>query len=373
MTKDEIQQNLIFLMIRGSQAYGTNTPESDIDYGGICMPSEDVLYGIDSFEQEETWVDENGDKVDKSIYVFSKAVDLMAANNPNMMDYLCCPDRCVEFEHPIWKQIRDNRDLFISRNTKMSFLKYGLAQLSRIKTHREYLLNPPKTPDRKVYELPDEPIFPATQYETIAKLSSEYVAPELRDQFYADMAYMLDTDGAFIVKKYVDISNYKLAIELFKVRQAQFLRMITSIEGEFLSPKYRNMAKRELKYIADCKNYDRYQEWVEARNPKRKALEDKCGFDAKHGMHLLRLTRMAAEIMEGKGINVDRTNIDADELLDIRLGNQSYETVMVKANEAEARAEAAFRTCTLREKPDYVAITELKRKLLRDWYKSILR
>lgn len=368
MNKDEIQQNLIFLMVRGSQAYGTNTAESDFDYGGICMPSDDVLYGIDKFEQDEDWVDETGEKVDKSIYVFSKAIDLLTENNPNMLDYLCVPDRCVVKSSAIWDLVRDNADLFISRDTKNSFLGYALAQLGRIKTHRTYLLNPQTEPKRENYGLPAMPIFPETQYESIAKMASQFIDPALHDNFNKEMSYMLDTEGAFIVKKYVDIADYRMAIEFFKVRQEQFLRMIASINGKFLAPEYHDMAKRELKYIADMRNYKRYQAWAVGRNDKRRALEEKCGYDAKHGMHLLRLTRMAAEIMEGKGIIVDRTNIDAQELLDIRLGNQSYETVLAKANEAEARANSAYKTSTLQDKPDYNAITELKRKILHDWF-----
>lgn len=368
MNKQEIQENLVFLMLRGSQAYGTNTPESDMDYGGICMPTEDVLFGIDKFEQDDTWVDDSGDKSDKSIYVFGKAIDLLTENNPNMLDYLCAPERCVIHTSRVWDKVRDNADLFISRDTKNSFLGYALAQLGRIKTHRSYLLNPQLEPKREDYGLPEQSIFPETQYESIAKMASEFIAPELHDEFNKEMSYMLDTEGAFIVKKYVDISNYKMAIDFFKVRQEQFLRMVASIKGKFLAPEYHDMAKRELNYIADVRNYKRYQAWAVGRNDKRRALEEKCGYDSKHGSHLLRLTRMAAEIMEGKGILVDRTNIDAQELLDIRLGNQSYETIIEKANEAEARANRAYKTSTLQDKPNYAAITELKRAILHDWF-----
>lgn len=367
MNKQEIDKNIIYLMMRGSQAYGTNTAESDVDLGGVCLPSPDVFFGIDKFESDEEWKDEQGNKIDKVIYNFGKAVDLLTANNPNMMDYLCSPEHAVISTTPIWEMVKDNTDLFISKVAKNSFLGYAKAQLGRIETHRQYLLNPPVKPDRKKYDLPDEPIFPSTQYEVIASLSSEFVAEGDRDHFYAEMAYLLDTDGAFIVKKHVGIQNYQLAIEMFKVRQEQFLRMMSSINGRFLAPEYRDMARKELKYICDCKNYKSYLSWEKTRNEKRKELERKCGFDSKHGMHLLRLTRMAAEIAENKGIRVCRTGIDADELLDIRLGNQSFETVMKKADEAKKRAEVAYANCSLPDYPNYEKILELKRKILGDW------
>ena len=358
-------------MMRGSQAYGTNTPESDIDYGGICMPDLDMFYGISKFEQEDVWEDENGEKVDKSIYAFGKAIDLMAENNPNMLDYLCAPDRCVLHSSPIWELVKKNTDLFLSRDTKNTFLGYAMAQLSRIETHRKYLLNPPVEPTRESFGLPVDPIFPQTQYMSITKMASEFVREEDLDQFYADMSYMLDTEGAYIVKKYVAIKDYQMAIEFFKVRQDQFLRMMASIKGMYLAPEYRDMAKKELSYFAAMKNYERYVTWAKTRNVTRKGLEEKIGFDCKNGSHLLRLTRMAAEIMEGKGINVDRTHIDAAELRDIRLGNQSYDTVIAKAKDAENRANAAYKSSTLPLKPDYEAIKELKRKILYDWGKTL--
>ena len=371
MEKKDIEQNTIYMMMRGSQAYGTNTPESDIDLGGICMPSKDMFFGIDKFEQDDTWVDENGEKSDKVIYAFGKAIDLMAENNPNMLDFLCAPERCVLQTSPQWEKVKDAQDLFISRETKKSFLGYALAQLGRIQTHRQYLLNPVKKPSRTNYELPLTPIFPETQYESIVKLASEFVPEDQHDQFYSEMAYMLDTEGAFIVKKFTSIGDYQMAIEFFKVRQEQFLRMMASIKGIYLADEYKDMARLELKYISDMKNYKRYQQWDKTRNEKRKALERKCGFDSKHGSHLLRLTRMAAEIMEGKGIRVDRTGIDAEELLDIRQGNQSFDEVMKKADEARERAENAYLTSTLPLKPDYDKINDLKREILDQWGRKL--
>ena len=68
MNKSEIEKNLIFLFLRGSRAYGTNNAQSDEDVGGICLPTKKVIYGLDKFEQDDRWVDSNGEKEDKVIY-----------------------------------------------------------------------------------------------------------------------------------------------------------------------------------------------------------------------------------------------------------------------------------------------------------------
>lgn len=370
MNKEDIARNTIYMMIRGSHAYGTSTVDSDTDVGGICMPNKDMLFGLDKFEHDDNWVDVNGEKVDKVIYSFNKAIDLMTENNPNMLDFLYAPSRCVIHTSYIWKHIKQNGDLFVSKICKQSFLGYALSQLGRIQTHRGYLLNPVNKPNREDYDLPESPIFPENQYESIIKMAFEFIPMEKRDSFYRDMAYMLDTDGAFIVKNHVEIKDYQLAIEWFKIRQVQFLSMLSSISNSFLDDKYKDMARRELKFYADMKNYKRYMDWDKSRNPKRKELEAKCGYDSKMASHLLRLTRMAVEIMQGKGVNVDRTNIDAHELLDIRMGNQSFDEVMKKADDAKKQAEIATKTSTLPNKPDYDKIADLKRKILSEWIHS---
>lgn len=422
MTKEEIEQNTIYLMLRGSQAYGTNTAESDEDVGGICMPSKDVLFGVKKFEQDDEWFDENGVNTDKVVYVFDKSLDLMLANNPNMLDFLFVPERCVLKTSPTWERIKAIRDSFISMESKKAFQGYAIAQLGRIMTHRGYLLNPVGKPDRELLGLPAKSIFPQTQYESIARLSAEYVPVDLRDPFYNEMAYLMDTEGSFIVKKYVDIENYRAAIELFKNRQGQFLRMLSSISGRFLAPEYRDMAVRELKYLTQLEQWKSYSEWESKRNEKRKILERKCGFDSKHGAHLTRLLRMGVEILEGKGVLVDRTNIDAQELLAIRQGEYSFDQVIALSKPLNDRADFLFKAhkCAndnivgkpewnlndhikeiqlnglneteigksinialraqkifdegkvLPERPDYAKVNELRRELLDEWGRNLL-
>ncbi len=48
-----LENSIIFECISGSHAYGLNTPESDTDYRGICIPPEDYFLGMYSFDQHE--------------------------------------------------------------------------------------------------------------------------------------------------------------------------------------------------------------------------------------------------------------------------------------------------------------------------------
>lgn len=368
MTKTEINNNLIFLMKTGSQAYGTTTPESDIDYGGVCMPSINVLLGIDEFDQDNKWVDDFGQKVDKIIYSVNKAINLLMENNPNMMDYLCSPEHAVIYRHDLWKKVQDNAHLFISKKTYKSYLGYATSQLNRIETHRKYLLNPPTLKSRNDFGLPEHTVFPETQYKTIMRIASEFIDPSNQDEFRKEMEYMLDTNGAFIIKRFVGANSLQDAIEMFKTRQDQYLRMIGSLSTHLLADEYKNIAKTELSYMNNVRDYERYLEWDRDRNEKRKELERKCGYDAKHASHCIRLTRMALEIMEGKGINVDRRLIDADELLDIRLGNWTYQQVIDLAKDLQNKAHIAAKNCDLIDVPDRDAVINLQKNIMTEYY-----
>ena len=365
MDKKEIEKNTIFLFTRGSQAYGTNTADSDEDIGGICLPSRDVLIGLDQFEQDDEWVDENGEKSDKVIYDFNKAINLMLECNPNMLDFLYAPERVIRFTTVEWDKIVAIRDEFLCMKAKWAFQGYAVSQLNRIKTHRGYLLNPPThRPERSKYDLPEKSIFPQTQCEVIAKLSSEYVAPEKQDKFYSEVTKMFDREGALIFKKYIPTEYYPFAIGDFKKRQKEFLHMISSISGTFLKDEYNEMAQNELRYISAMYNWQQYERWQKSRNARRAEMEAKCGHDSKHAMHLVRLLSMAVEIMEGKGVLVDRTNIDRDVLMQIRNGEVTFEFVSELADALNAQADKLYKTCTLPALPNREAINNVRREIL---------
>jgi len=280
MNKQEIHENMMFLFVRGSNAYGTNNAQSDEDIGGICLPTRNVILGVEKFEQDDQWFDENGEKLDTSIYNFNKAIDLFCENNPNMLDFLYAPERCIKFETDEWNNIREIRDEFMCIKSKWTYQGYAISQLNRIKTHRGYLLNPiERKPLRSDFGLPDISIFPETQIEVLAKLSSEWVVPKDQDAFYSEITRMFDAEGSLIFKKYIDPKFYSIAIADFKKRQRDFLRMISSVSQFFLKEEYLNMAHKELHYIAAIKDWNAFTSWKKNRNSKRAEMEAKTGYD----------------------------------------------------------------------------------------------
>jgi len=377
MPKNNIEKlvtdNIIFQGVLGSHAYGINIEGSDEDIGGVALiPDKDYYIGNKSFGQLDSFKDENGNKIDKVIYNFEKIIKLASDCNPNIMDYLFLPDKCIQICKPEWQRVLENRDMFISKKARFTFSGYAYSQLSRIKNHRNYLLNPPKKkPERIDFKLSEKSIFPETQYEAIVNISTDFVEPELRDDFYIECTSMVDEQMYGIFNRYIKDTLVPVALQRFKVGQKHFLTMLSSIQSMYLKDEYTVMASNELAYSVAKKYWDKYQDWKKNRNPARQKLEAKCGFDAKHAGHLIRIMRMGLEILEGKGILVDRTNIDRDELLDIRLGNVPFDNVIEMYDKYEEKMKTIYNDSPIPKAVDLEKINQLKMDIIekRVWKK----
>ena len=61
---------------------------------------------------------------------------------------------------------------------------------------------------------------------------------------------------------------------------------------------------------------------------------------------------MGIEIAKGEGFNVDRTNIDRDFIMNIRLGNTSYEEIISYIEGKKEEMEILMKSSTLPDKID---------------------
>lgn len=366
MKSEDVINCTIFEFIRGSNAYGTNTPESDEDIGGVFIPSKEIILGVKHADVFDNWKDSNGNKIDKSMYNLNKAFDLFIDNNPNMLDFLYAPERCIKIATKEWERIADIRDEFLCTKAKFTFQGYAYAQMKRLESHRTFLRHLVTKPNRVDFGLPEQSMFPETQVEVIARLASEYVNSEDRDEFMNEITSVMHSEGALTFKKYISPELYPIAITDFKRGLHNFLRMISSLSGCFLKDEYVDMANKELQFLAKQKEYDAYCEWKKNRNHKRAEIEGKTGFDCKHACHLIRLAQMSTEILEGKGVLVDRTNIDREYLLDIRNGKYSFEQILEHSKQLSLKSDELYKTTTLKKKPNIELINSLRMQLLEE-------
>ncbi len=131
------EQGLILRVLAGSRAQGLDTPESDTDTRGICIPPRRFLLGLSTFEQH---VSSDGDHV---TWALAKFVRLALKGNPNIIEVLYTDVRHQLFVNDLGQALLDHRQLFLTRRVGASFVHYAEQQLGRMERHYRWLASPP--------------------------------------------------------------------------------------------------------------------------------------------------------------------------------------------------------------------------------------
>ena len=139
-----VKKNTIYETVVGSTCYGLNTPESDIDIKGICIPPKEYYFGLKTFEQQELGKD-------YIIYALKKFVNMAKDCNPNIIEMLYVDDKFIRKIDKYGQMLRDNRHLFLSTKARYTFSGYAFAQLKRIKNHRKWIMFKEERPKEEDY------------------------------------------------------------------------------------------------------------------------------------------------------------------------------------------------------------------------------
>jgi len=147
-----IRENLLYECIVGSQAYGLNTPQSDIDIVALVMPQEVHLFpqkygyvigfdNVPNFESKEVKGEKSriltpDGKTDvegewNSLVRFFYLTGIKGS--PNLIECLFVRRHLVTFGTDIAWMLRDNAEKFLSLRTVMAFKGYAFAQLHRMR------------------------------------------------------------------------------------------------------------------------------------------------------------------------------------------------------------------------------------------------
>lgn len=367
MEKSYIENHTIFETVIGSHAYGTHNEDSDYDKAGVVIPGIEYFYSNNRFDQYQDYPGE-----DKTMYNIIKAIKLISENNPNMMDLLAVPESCHIIVTRYWEKVIENKDLFISKKSKFTFSGYAISQLNRIKTHRSYLLNPPKAkPERTDFGLPEFPIVETAQLKALINVASlyEYIEEEKKETFVNDLDTIYAEQVIPLFAKNLKEDRKTIALEFLQTGlQNQLNTFLALGNNSYIKEEYREIAEKELQYTNALKDWNRYQEWKKSRNKKRAPLEEKFGYDTKHAMHLVRLLRMGKEILTTGKIHVDRRNIDSEELVAIRNGLWSYDQIEEYASNCDKELDVLYKESTLQNAPDINKIHKLTIEIIDDYH-----
>lgn len=319
----DVEKRTILLVRHGSHAYGLNVATSDEDFKGICIKPKEAYFGFTQrFEQQEH-MGSKTDGIDRVVYSLDKFVALAADCNPNIIEVLHVEEEDVVRIDEFGEELRSFRDDFLSKKARFTFSGYAHAQLKRIKTHRKWLLDPPKVaPTREEFGLND-----------LVQVSKSEMGA------FNSLLDMSTVDDRAPLEQAIDINQAareKLGIDLPKDVVTLFTK--------------------ERAYAAAKTHYDQFKNWEKTRNPARAVLESKYGYDVKHGMHLMRLEMDAVSILRDHKVIVKWKGAEREFLMGIRNGSLGYDALVEQAEMLEVEAEKLYGISTLRKEPNRAAI-----------------
>ena len=370
----------LLLVVRGSHAYGTNVETSDTDYAGVFIQSIDDILGNGYKEQI------NDDKNDIVIYEVKRFLNLLASNNPTVLELLNTPEDCVVYKHPVFDEVLKNREKFITKICAKSFGGYGKMQIQKAKGQNKKQNWKKDKVTRKdvldfVYVIEGSKSIPWKKWNSDKGFEEKFCGvvnvPNARDVYavYFDkIAYSCFSEAVpDNLREYQkNIQNdknepmgfgYKGLVKTDEgqnVAESNALRLSSIPKGE---EPICNIVYNKDGYSEHCKDYKSYEDWLANKNEARWVDVQSHGqkIDGKNMMHSKRLMSMAREIAEGKGINVRRD--DAEYLISIRRGAVDLQTLIDEVESEIVEIDKLFEESDLPDSVDQKFVDNLLIKI----------
>ncbi|MFY7911646.1 MAG: DNA polymerase beta superfamily protein [Emticicia sp.] len=340
---------IIYKAIVGSQAYGTNTQNSDVDFKGVYAQLVDDLIGFNYKEQIEVSKDE-------CYYEVRRFLQLLQSANPTMLELLYIPDDCVIEKHPAFELIIENKHRFLTKKCLHSFGGYAVAQIKKAKGldkklnwEQDKVVR--KTPFDFCYVYEDGKTTTLLHYLDKNKLSEAQCGLVALNHFKDCYALYYDFSGDLGYRGIVSEKGNEVKLSSIPKDEKPLCIMNFNKEG----------------YSSHCKDYVEYETWLKNRNVQRYVdiQYHQQQIDGKNLLHCRRLLDMAKEIATEKTIIVRRKN--AQDLLKIRRGEINLAEFMQTAEEEITALTKLFEESDLPNEVD----TDFVNALLLEVRKSI--
>ena len=376
----------LYLVVRGSHAYGTNIETSDTDYAGVFIQSEEDILGNKYVEQI------NDDKNDIIIYEIRRFLELLGSNNPTVLELLNTPEDCVIYKDPIFDLVLNDREKYISKVCAKSLGGYAKQQISKAKGQNKKQNWEKDKVTRKevldfVYVIEGEKSIPWKVWNEDKKYEEKFIGvvnvPNARDIYAVYYDFIARNMFSENIPEQTRIILIKLQKESSQPMGFGYKGLVKTGEGinsaESNQLRLSSILKDEEPicvvtynkdgYTQHCNDYKSYQTWLEQRNESRWVDVQSHGqkIDGKNMMHCMRLIQMSREIAEGKGIIVRRPN--SKELISIRKGEVDLQTLIDKVEKEIVEIDKLFEESNLPDIVDNKLIHNLIVKIRKEIYK----
>ena len=384
MTFSEIRNQglLLFEGVRGSKLHGLDTETSDTDTSGIFICPEEWLLGmrldyVHTIESEKS--DDYWDELEKLFIKLSKS-------NPNALETLFIPDNLRLYYNPILDPLFNIRESLITKACFKTFAGYAEDQIRKAKGQNKAINTKPqdikerKSPLHFCNVIDGHKSVPLDHWLEENGLKQEHCGLvrlpkgiELYALYYdwnADKELTYETWRKFgksflswIRRKPGCMILYRGILDQHNPTTQLRLSSIPEEDSPLCAFQFNVNA-----YTDHCQKYKRYWDWVKNRNPERYKLSEKYGFNAKNMCECIRILTMAKEMADGKGMILDRRNIDRDFLLSIKNHEQTYDEILEYVESIKKDMLESFNKSTLPDSPDQKNLENILVKIRQDFY-----
>lgn len=133
------EENQILKVRVGSHLFGTDMPESDTDYEGIFMPSDELVFGFGHCREVDLGLickDETGrntsDAIDYKVREYRDFCRLALQNNPNILNIIFANDENVIFCNEFGNRLRSMAGLFPHKGCIQRYKGYAISQMKKM-------------------------------------------------------------------------------------------------------------------------------------------------------------------------------------------------------------------------------------------------
>jgi hypothetical protein len=387
----------IFLGKAGSHSYGTATENSDNDFRGIFVAEE--KYIRTPFFHQYEYRDPN--EKDSVSYELNKFMQLYTDCNPNIIELLWIEESDIIIDTPSYRYLRSYREQLLSSKVAFTFSGYGISQLKQAKNQSNWANspqpeNPPKQTDyvSLVVNYTDSKVFKINiedyhdDYRLVHYGNQIYgVYQESGYTTYSKKNFHLNTNSEsfdhttlegirkiplFVVK--FNIEQYKADLEKhrnywnWKSLKDKKIALFDVIEQE-LKTRSTDVSAKDMDIDSVVNTEDVAKTVSQLSTSNLRDLLHLCQrhldfrdssdkVDWKHLSHLVRLFRMAEEILTTGKVIVKRP--DSQYLRDIRAGKYSYSEILEWGEKMDKKVrEELYPNTKLRKKPNLDLATEV--------------
>lgn len=318
--------NILLNAIVGSQAYGTSTKNSDVDYKSVFNASIAELFGIN-------YVDQKDYSKDNTSFELKKFLNLLQSANPTALELLFSPQDCIVSKANCFDLILNKRNEFLTKQCQHSFGGYAIAQIRKArgldkKMNWEGQKLEKKEPIEFCYIIVDGKTYKFTEFLKSERLTENQIGLVGLD--HAPHCYAV----------YASWNNQYKGVF---AKNSDFVVTSSVSKGE---KDIGTLVYNRDSFKRHSKEWGDYQTWLVERNTQR--YVDNIGhnqkIDGKNLLHVRRLLDMALEIPD-KGLIIRRPN--SEYLLKIRRGEVNLDDIIKKAEEDIVKLDDIYKKSDL--------------------------